>query len=398
LRRGALGLAALALVAAGTYLVLGYNGSSARLAYTTDPLKRGDITVIVTATGTIEPTNKVEVSSELSGIVRTVAVDYNSVVKVGQVLAELDTDKLAATVESSRARLAAAEAHVLELEATVTETETLLARKQELADRRISPVQDLDLARAAHSRAVAALASARADVAAAKANLMLDATNLGKSCICSPIDGVVLDRNVEPGQVVASSLQAPTLFTIAEDLSKIEVQVDVDEADVGRVREGQHATFTVDAYPNLSFTATIRTLRYGAQVVQGVVTYKAVLSADNPDLLLRPGMTATAEITVEDLHDVLTVSNEALRFVPPQPEAQDNGGFLSQLLPRMPRFRSASTPEAAGPERRVWVLRSGAPQPVELRVGATDGRRTQVESGELTAGQEVIVDASLPAS
>jgi HlyD family secretion protein len=372
------------------------DGSGGGVRYRTDAVQRGDITVVVTATGTVEPTNKVQISSELSGIIRTVAVDFNSKVKKGQVLAELDTDLLRATVESARARVKAAEARVAEASATLAQTKQDLDRKKALAARKVASTQDLDTASAAYHRAEAGLASARADVEAAEADLKLNETNLEKACICAPVDGVVLSRNVEPGQVVAASLQAPELFTIAEDLTKMEVQVDVDEADVGKVREGQTATFSVDAYPDRRFDATIKQLRFGSEIVQGVVTYKAVLVTDNPDLLLRPGMTATAEIVVQQEKDVLTVSNEALRFTPPISEAQDDGSFLQKLLPGRPRFRSSSPREATGPERQVRVLQDGEATPVAVRVGASDGQRTVIADGPLKAGDKVIVDAVTP--
>ena len=387
------------LAAAAAYYLFGMGGSSGGVQYRTDPVSLGDIKVIVTATGSVEPTNKVDISSELSGIIRTVAVDFNSTVKVGQVLAELDTDKLNATVESSRARVNAAKARVAEIEATVVEKQHELLRKQTLADRQTGSLQDLDAARAAYNRAVASLASAKADVDAASAELKLNETNLAKTCICSPINGVVLNRNVDPGQVVASSLQAPVLFTIAEDLREMEVQVDVDEADVGKVQEGQFATFTVDAHPDRKFEARIKELRFGSEVVQGVVTYKALLTADNAELLLRPGMTATAEITVQEEQNVLTVSNEALRFSPPAADAgADDQSFLRRLIPGMPQFRPPSRPQLTGPDRELWVPRDGAAVPLRVTVGATDGSRTQIVDGPVEAGQEIIVDILTPAN
>jgi HlyD family secretion protein len=217
-------LVVLAAVAAFAYQRLYTGSSSADIRYTTDPATIADISVQVTATGTVEPTNKVEISSELSGIVRTVNVDFNSKVKVGDVLAKLDTDTIEAQVESSRARVAAAEARVGEAEATLEDSKSQLDRKRALAKTNVVSSQDLESATAVYHKADAALASARADVAAAKADLNLNETNLEKTCICSPINGIVLSRNVDPGQVVAASLQAPVLFTIAEDLAKMEVQ------------------------------------------------------------------------------------------------------------------------------------------------------------------------------
>jgi HlyD family secretion protein len=396
LRRGKWPILLVLAIAAGAaaYYLLGSGASNGNVQYRTDAASLGDITVIVTATGTVEPTNQVEISSELSGIIRSVSVDYNSTVKVGQVLAELDTDKLKATVDSSRARVDAARARLLEAEATVVEKEHELTRKQALADRQIGSLQDLDIAKAAYDRAMASRASAKADIKSAEADLKLSETNLEKTCICSPINGVVLSRNVDPGQVVASSLQAPVLFAIAEDLSKMDIQVDVDEADVGKVREGQAATFTVDAYPDRKFQAAISQLRFGSEIVQGVVTYKAVLTADNSELLLRPGMTATAEIVVHEEKQVLTVSNETLRFSPPTTEKKSgNQSFLKQLIPGMPQFRPASRPEITGTARDVWVLGDdGALTPARVTIGATDGRRTQIVEGPVEAGQQIAVD------
>ncbi|MCC2111474.1 MAG: efflux RND transporter periplasmic adaptor subunit, partial [Hyphomicrobiales bacterium] len=207
-----------------------------------------------------------------------------------------------------------------------------------------------------------------------------------------PIDGIVLNRTVEPGQTVAASLQAPVLFTIAEDLKKMEVQVDVDEADVGQVREGQSANFTVDAYPERIFSARIRDLRYGSETVQGVVTYKAVLETDNADLLLRPGMTATAEIIVRQALDVIRIPNAALRYTAEPQQAVDTRSFLQKILPGPPRLRRSQAPAATGPKRTIWVLDGGEAKPAEVVVGSSDGRLTELVEGDIEPGAAVIVD------
>jgi HlyD family secretion protein len=386
-------LGAVVLAVVLFYLVSGTGGPNNGLRYVTESVAQGDLTVTVTATGTVQPTNEVEVSSELSGIIRNVLVDYNSKVNIGQILAELDTDKLKATVDSSQAKLTATKARVHEAEATVVEKRLEHERVRTLVERRVSSGQQLEIAAAAYERSLAALESAKADVAAAMADLALNETNLDKARIRSPITGVVLSRNVEPGQTVASSLQAPVLFTIAEDLSEMEVQVDVDEADVGKVREGQEAVFTVDAYPDKAFSATIRELRFGSEVVQGVVTYKAVLTTDNSELLLRPGMTATAEIIVEKVADAVTVPNAALRFSPPsETESSDGRNWLQKLLPGPPRLRKPSAQPTTGPDRKIWKLVDGDPQEVNVTVGPSDGKRTQIVKGDIAPGQTVIVD------
>lgn len=395
LRRSRFLLAAGAATLLGlVYIAWSLSGSQASIRYVTEAATRGPLTVVVTATGSIQPTNQVEVSSELSGIVRTVLVDYNSPVTVGQLLAELDTDKLKATVDSSRAKLTAAKAKLTEAEATVVEKERDLARKRDLEAKKFTSTQDLDTAQAAYHRAVAVTASMRAEVGVADAQLKLDETNLSKAKIVSPINGVVLTRDVEPGQTVASSLQAPVLFSIAEDLKQMELQVDVDEADVGKVREGQAATFTVDAYPDRRFPATIRELRFASETIQGVVTYKAVLTIDNAELLLRPGMTATAEIKVMDVADVILVPNAALRFTPPAKGSTDQRSFLRRLLPGPPQFRAPAQPQQTGPERTVWILESGEPKATKVLIGSSDGKHTEIREAEIKVGQAVIVDST----
>ena len=389
------GAAGLLLLLALAFVFRG--GSGAEQRFVVEPASRVDLTVIITATGSVQPTNQVDISSELSGTIRSVSVDFNSPVKVGQVLAELDTDKLKATLNSSRAKLASAKAKVLDADATLVEKKLVYERKETLTTSKFSSQQDLDTAKAAYDRAMAAVESAKADVGVAEADVELNETNLVKSRIVSPINGVVLKRNVDPGQTVASSLQAPVLFTIAEDLTQMEVQVDVDEADVGKVKEGQRGTFSVDAFPDRKFQARIRELRYGSEVVQGVVTYKAVLSTDNSELLLRPGMTATAELIVQQVTKALTVPNAALRYSPPARQSSEQDTSLLRRLGilrgRAP-FRPASQREEGGPNRRVWILKNGAPASVPVVVGVSDGQRTEIVKGDLKEGQGVIVDSA----
>jgi len=389
----------------GSILVIGFAGAlllwlgldkPGAAQYRTAVLQRGDLTVTVTATGSVQPTNEVEISSELSGIIRTVAVDYNDRVKVGQVLAELDTDKLKAEVAHSRATLLARQANVQEAEARVTEKQSEYERIKRLQAKNFSSQADLDTAKAAYQTALAALASARAEVDVAQANLDVDETNLKKACICSPIDGIVLSRDVEPGQTVASSLQAPVLFRLAEDLAEMTLEVDIDEADMGKVREGQQAVFTVEAFPERDMPATITELRFAPETVEGVVTYKAVLAIDNSQLLLRPGMTATAEITVQQLQDVLLVPNAALRFVPPADESEaQQGSVLRKLFPHRPqRVRNPNDSSRSG--RQLWLARDGVPLAVAVSTGASDGAMTEILAGELSAGDAVILDTIAP--
>ena len=363
------------------------------LQFVTSEVSRGDLTIQVTATGTLEPLNQVDVGSEMSGIIETVSVDFNDRIKQGQVLARLNTDEQQAKVVQTQAALEVAGARVLQAAATVLETDLKLKRCQTLAAKGLCPPQDQDAAQAAYARAKADEASAKAQVSQARATLDVEQTRLAKAVIRSPIDGIVLKRQIEPGQTVAASLQAPVLFTLAENLTQMELRVAVDEADIGKVREGQAATFTVDAYRDQVFPASITQVRLAPLSEGGVVSYETMLALSNEDLLLRPGMTATAHITVEQIDDTLLVANAALRFVPPTPAAKQKVGFMDQLMPRW-GSRSRPTRQGNNQIKQVWILEGSQPRVIEVSTGPSDGRFTQVVTGELQAGMKVITDAS----
>ncbi len=395
------GSAVLLAIAIGGLMLRSGNGTDAP-RYQTEAVRRGDLTVTVSATGTLQPTNAVEVGSELSGIVETVLVDDNDRVKKGQVLARLDVSKLRDEITKSRAALASAKATVRQTEATVRESRANLDRLRkvlELSGGKVPSQTELETAEAKLARAVADQAVAQASVAEAEAALSSNETNLAKASIRSPIDGVVLSRKIEPGQTVAASLSAPVLFNLAEDLARMELQVNVDEADVGQVRDGQSATFTVDAYPARRYPALITRVGLGSTTTDNVVSYKTILEVDNDDLSLRPGMTATAEITTARRENALLVPNAALRFEPStgadSAAPKQDGGIVSKLLPRMPAQTQTRKNSAEGADRnaqRVWVLRNGEPAAVTLSVGVSDGKYTEVTGG-LDAGAEVIVDS-----
>lgn len=364
--------------------------------YTTAEARRGDLRVAVTATGNLEAVNQVEVGSELSGIVATADADFNDRVVAGQILATLDSDTLEAEVMRSRAALEAARARVLQSEATVTETQKALARTRALVAQTWRSETELDSAQAAYDRAAASLALARAEVSEAEAQLQSDATRLSKAAIRAPMDGIVLERKVEPGQTVAATLESPHLFTLAEDLTRMELQVDVDEADIGQVAVGQAAVFTVDAYPLRHFTATITDVRFAAQTVDAVVTYEALLAVDNADLSLRPGMTATAEITVKTVADALLVPNSAFRFQPSASDLKKDSGAVWERLAAWRRDvgdRPQTLPDLpAEPDQRVlWVLRGGWPAALTVTTGPSDGVLTVIVAGGLEAGAALIV-------
>lgn len=395
-------LLAVGLLAAGALAVTagGLRGAVSPMRFQTEAVGRGDLVVTVTATGNLAATNEVSVGSELSGIITRITADYNDTVKAGAPLAYLDDAKYQAAVMKSKAEVASAEAALQEAQAVRIAGEKKLARyrkTRELTDGRLPSLGDIEQAEADLACDVAAVAAAEAAIDKARATLRADETDLKKTVIYAPIDGIVLSRDVEAGQTVAASLSAPELFTLAQDLRRMALQVDVDEADVGQVHDGQSATFTVDAYPERTFSARITQVRFGAETTDGVVTYKAVLQVDNPDLILRPGMTATAEIAVQKVEDALLVPNSALRFVPPVPKAPDSGkrGLLRALLPGPPRHGPAApndvsvTPAAPC----VWVLEDMRPVPVVVEKIATDGLRTAVAAAGLAAGAPVITTA-----
>ena len=390
-------------IAIGVTVVLGaflfYLGSSgtAPVQYVSEDAVTGDLTVTISASGTLQPTRSVDVGSELSGTLAEVLVNENDRVSVGQILARLDTSKLQDTVTKSQAAVTAAEADVAQMEATVAESRANLNRQRQVAELsggKVPSKTELETAEATYQRAVANVASARAAVTQARATLKSDTTNIGKAVIRSSINGVVLTRKVEPGQTVAASMTTPVLFTIAEDLTKMELQVKVDEADVGSVKLGQQATFTVSAWSKRDFPAAILRVGIGSTITDNVVTYKTVLGVTNDDLALRPGMTASARIITDKREGALLVPNAALRFTPPSTSgAAQKTSLVSRLMPRPPQSeRRKSVGGNKTGAQQVWVLRDGQPVAVPVTAGVTNGRQTEITGGELKAGMKVITD------
>ncbi|MDR3391590.1 MAG: efflux RND transporter periplasmic adaptor subunit [Sulfuriferula sp.] len=383
----------LILVTAGTIYMFARSTQTAP-QFVTEEIVRGNLTVTVSATGNLQPTNQVDVGSELSGTMDLVLVDDNDRVHKGQLLARLDLSKLNDQVAKSRAALAAADATVLQMQATVEESRANLARLREVAvlsGGKVPSKTELDTGQATYLRAVANEAGARAAVTQARATLKSDETNLSKASIRSPIDGVVLTRKIEPGQTVAASFSAPVLFTLAENLAQMELQVDVDEADVGQVHEGQSATFSVDAYPGRKYPASITRVSYGSQTKDEVVSYQTILKVANDDLSLRPGMTATSEITTAHRENVLLVPNAALRFTPPAKAAnKDNGSFVSSLMPKAP---PAAVKQIGNGNQQIWILRNGQPVAVPITVGVSNGKQTEISGSGLQQGMQVITDS-----
>jgi len=377
-------------------VVFAFNsGNNQQAGYVTQAVTHGDLEVTVSATGTLAPLKEVEVGIEVSGTIKSVEADYNDSVTVGQVLARLDTTRLEAQALQSQAGLESSRAKVRQTHASLLEAEVKMARQlhvQQLSGGKVPSLYDLDTARATLARARADEAAAKAAVDQAQATLNVNRTDITKAVVRSPINGVVLKRSVEPGQTVASQFQAPVLFTLAEDLTQMELQVDVDEADVGLVQPGQKALFTVDAYADRSFPAEITQVRFGSETVDGVVTYKTVLRVDNSALSLRPGMTATAVITVNKKTDVLLVANSVLRFTPPVTpgEQKAKGSFLDSLLPHPPRQESRQAESANSKTQQVWTLRNGELASISITKGATNGIVTEIVDGAVTAGTELV--------
>lgn len=430
----------------------GCRKGKSELTFETKPVDRGDIRAKVTATGTVAALVTVQVGSQVSGRILELHADFNSIVKKGDVLVKLDPQLYEAAHQQASANLLSAKANVAKAKAQAKDARRQLERsKQLLAEKLVAPA-DVDTLQAQADSADAQVVQSQAALEQARAQVHQAEVNLGYTTIHSPIDGIVISRDVDVGQTVAASLQAPTLMTIAEDLKKMQVETSVAEADVGRLKAGQTATFTVDAYPDRRFRGTVRQIRNAATTVQNVVTYAAIIDVDNPDLLLKPGMTANVTFIADERNDVLRIPNAALRFRPPAellPAQNAEGGSAGPRVARgggMARGGTASggptmasaTPnaapnaaadatgagEAAAPrqargegsaaradgiaagsarsgrswqpnnERQIWVMQNGKPSPVTIKTGLTDGTNTEVVEGPLKAGDQVVVDST----
>lgn len=384
--------------------------------YATVPVRRGDLTVTVSATGKLAPTNQVTVGSQLSGLVTKVMVDVNDRVTAGQALALIDPEQIDDQIRAGQAQVDANVAAVNQARATVAEAQAQLARLQEvykLSNGRVPSKTELQTGQANAQRAVAGLKTAQANVAAARATLAQSQTQRKRAIIFSPVNGVVLARQIDPGQTVASSFNTPTLFVIAEDLGQMKLEVAIDEADVGAVKEGQKANFTVDAFPGRTFPATITRVDLGSNLTVSaassssssstsgttsttgqVVSYAADLTVANPTMELRPGMTATADIVTSDKKNALLVPNAAFRFKPTAAGAGgDSGGIAGSLTFRPKRgdrpARQATI--ARGAQQTLYVKgEDGQPRPVQVTTGDTNGAMTEVLSGDLKPGMQVI--------
>jgi HlyD family secretion protein len=359
---------------------------------------KGPVVAKVTATGILSAVVTVQVGAQVSGRVSKLYADYNSTVKKGQLIAELDPALFEANVEQGKANVLQADGQLKQAEANVLAAQRVYDRDKPLRASNLIAQADLDIAETTLEAARAAVVAAKGNLAQAKAQLSQSQVNLTYTKILSPIDGTVISRSVDVGQTVAASLQAPVIFTVAGDLQKMQVDTSVAEADVGKLAAGMEATFVVDAFPDERFKGTIRQIRNAPQTQQNVVTYDAVIDVSNPDLKLRPGMTANTTVVYADRQDVLKVPNAALRFRP-TPEMLAALGRTSASPGRVAGRDGTGAAGAAtgrggatgsGPGRSLWVVRDGRPTPTQVTIGVSDGTFTEIVSGQVQAGDAVL--------
>jgi HlyD family secretion protein len=365
---------AVVIIAAGLFLYLKENGKNA--VYKTETVSRGEIKSVVTATGTVNAVTTVSVGTQVSGTIKKLLVDYNSRVKQGQLLAQIDPSTFQAQVDQARANLLSAKANLDKAMVATLDAKRTFQRNKELFAQNFIARSDLDTAETNTQSAQAQQKVNEAQVEQAKAALKIAETNLEYTSILSPVNGTVISRSIDVGQTVAASFQTPTLFSIAQDLTKMQIDTNVDEADIGKVRVGQEVSFNVDAYPDTIFTGTVSEVRNAPTTVSNVVTYDVVIQVGNPQLKLKPGMTANVSITTETRADVLRIPNAALRYKPADAKAVVE-----------------KTPDKRGMKgTKVWILENGKLKPVKIIVGISDGSYTEISEGDLKSGQEIVTD------
>jgi HlyD family secretion protein len=351
-----------------------------RPVITTSVVARGSLVSSILASGTLEAVGSVDVGSQVSGTVQALHADFNSIVRKGQVVARLEPSLYESAVEQASANLVKAEADLERLRVAVGDAQTKRDRTRTLWERQLVSQNDMDAAEVTLRSSEAQVRSGQAQVTQAAANLKQTQVNLGKTVITSPIDGIVIARNIDVGQTVAASFQAPTLFVIAADLTRLQLKASIDEADVGRIRAGQRVTFTVDAYSGETFSGTVEQVRLNPTVEQNVVTYAAIITAPNAELKLRPGMTANATVEVSRRENVLTVPSSAFRVRPDEDELKLLG---AQKLP------AGRSPDAKG-SGTVWVADGDSIRAVQIRTGVSDATSTEVLDGSIEEGARVV--------
>ena len=343
--------------------------------FVTEKVAPANIQSSITATGTIEPVTSVTVGTQVSGIVSKLYVDYNSVVKKGQVIAELDKSNLMSQLNSAKANLQQMQANLRKAQEDLAYQHANFNRYKTLYNKGLVSANDFETARLSYQTASQSVSSVRQQVNAAQEEVKRAQTNLGYATITSPIDGIVLSKSVEEGQTVAASFSTPELFTIAQDLTNMQVVANVDEADIGGVKEGERVTFTVDAYPDETFQGTVKQVRQEATTTNNVVTYEVVISAPNANLKLKPGLTANVTIFTAERSGVLSVSNKALRYTP----TKETVGHMKIV--------------DGGGKSKVWVIEGNTIKSVPVNIGMTDGTHTQILSG-VSRGQVIVTSVS----
>lgn len=382
MKKALIAAAAVILLAGGGYFYYA-SAKKGAVAYRTAPVTRGEIVYAISASGTINPVKTVQVGSQVSGTIAKVLVDFNSPVRKGQVIARIDPRLFEAAVTQARANLDSSRAALDKAKIQVADAARTLARNKELIKNGYVAQSDVDAAQVAYDSSLSQQKATEAQIAQQKGALSVAQTNLGYTTIVSPVSGVVISRNIDAGQTVAASFQTPTLFTIAEDLTKMQIDTSVDESDVANARVGQVATFTVDAYPEKTFPGSVTQVRNAATVTQNVVTYDVVITVDNKDLLLKPGMTANVAIQIEKVPNAVRIPNAALRYRPAQPrKAEDR-----KTEDRKPDDRKG---KGAGTTSVYTIGKDGKPAPVAVRLGVTDGSYTQLLAGNLKEGDLLV--------
>jgi HlyD family secretion protein len=387
--------------------VIGYARSRKKpeTHFETVKVDRGRITARVTATGTLSALVTVQVGAQVSGRIQELKVDFNSPVKKGQVIAKIDPQLYSAAVEQARANYIAGQGQLEKAKFQAVDAKRVYERNKQLYERKLIAQADLETSQATADAAQAQVAASQGQLEQAKASLHQAQVNLNYCTIYAPTDGVVISRNVDVGQTVAAALQAPTLFTIAQDLAKMQVDTSVAEADVGKLAPKMNATFTVDAYPSEKFRGVIRQIRNAPQTVQNVVTYDAVIDVDNSELKLKPGMTANVTFIYAEKDSTLRVANSALRFKPTpemlgrapkndQPAGSPLGGAPMRWMRPNQGEAKKNYNDAPPDQRTVWVLRDGSPQAVKIKVGVSDGTVTEIAGGDVSEGDQLITDVA----
>ncbi|HJX31473.1 MAG TPA: efflux RND transporter periplasmic adaptor subunit [Thermodesulfobacteriota bacterium] len=341
------------------------------LKFKIEKVGKGEIVSSVTATGTVNAVTTVLVGTQVSGSIKNIYVDYNSPVKEGQLIAQIDPATFEAQVGQAKANVLAAQANLEKAKATLIDAQRTMNRNKELFFKGLIARSDLDTAETNYETAQASVSAQKSQIAQTEAALKFAETNLRYTRILSPVDGVVISKNVDVGQTVAASFQTPTLFTIAQDLTKMQVDTNVDEADIGNVEVGQDVDFTVDAYPETTFKGSVWQIRNAPIIVQNVVTYDVVIKVENPEIKLKPGMTANVSIIIAIKKEVLRIPNAALRFMPAEKKIGE------------------SVKKGLG----IWIIEKGEPQRIPIVTGISDGNYTELVSGSVKEGQEVIIDS-----